>query len=440
MDTRQDITTLINQFDANPENRVLREKYLSETFFDVVGKAHSETVHSNFLRWFFRQYPWNALAIKKLIEVSKKRAESSGVFPKKLEDLDFLNKCEVFRVDVSREIPCVVRTKKGKQKGRVDIVISCDLKLEESIIPLKIIIENKLDSAIHDHQTHVYYTYFSNKDSECSDHGEKFSAYTKEPKYKPQLNNEIQLFLYLSPSLNDVEEKLSCICAEFIRISYQDLYDDVLINYKSVQSSTNKRQQMFLEEYRKNLIKPYMDNSNKIRIMAYDKNDIERVETFWRTNLPLFKLAAEVMSKTPDAETAERISSIIQGIDSLGKKYSLYDLWLPNGESYKNERMKVVAKRTVAYLLKNGESISDINNLLPKEIPLICAEEYEQKKKDSSDPRFLKRWDRLEGENLYLFNQWTAARFADLTSRLVTAHHEIKIENANTLSDDGSDI
>ena len=67
MEQEQNLKKLLDQFDENRENTVLAEKYLSETFFDVVGKAHSETVHSNFLKWFFMQYTWDALENKNLI-------------------------------------------------------------------------------------------------------------------------------------------------------------------------------------------------------------------------------------------------------------------------------------------------------------------------------------------------------------------------------------
>lgn len=441
MEQEQNLKKLLDQFDENRENTVLAEKYLSETFFDVVGKAHSETVHSNFLKWFFMQYTWDALAIKNLIWLAKKRTESLSVFPKILSDIESLKKCTISGIDVKREVSCKVQTHKGKKNGRVDIVISCNLKLEETVTPLKIVIENKVDSTDHDHQTFVYYTYFSNKDSRCLEHGMEFKAYTKKWKYKPEHNNEIQLFLYLSPDWNRESNKSSCICNEFIKISYQDLYDKVLIDYKPVQSSANKRRQLFLEEYRKNLIKPYLDKNNNIRVMAYDENDIERIETFWHTNLSLFKLAAEVMRlKTTDAEKAERINSIIQGIDTLGNNYSLYDLHLPDGENHKGERMKAVAKRIVEYLLDRRITVSEINKLLPKEILIVDADYYKEKEWQSSDPRFAKRWDKLEGENLYLSNQWTAPRFASFTSTLANTHPEIKIEKAAPLSGDGGNI
>lgn len=172
--------------------------------------------------------------------------------------------------------------------------------------------------------------------------------------------------------------------------------------------------------------------------MAYDKEDIERLQTFWDTNLPLFKLAAmAICQETDDGETIERITSVIQSIDSIGKKYSLYNLTLPNGVCHKNERMKIIAKRIVEYLLDKKIEVEEINSLLPKEImPMIDTKDYEDKKRKSIDPRFDKKWDKLINQNYYLSNQWTTTRFADFLSKLSNAYPEIRVEKVSSLSED----
>lgn len=439
MNQEHDIQARLDRFYNDTGNTALINKYLSETFFDIIGKAHSETVHSNFLEWYFKQYTWDSSAIKRMIGLAMIKSDTSGIEYKKLiSDFEKLKSCTVSGIEVKREYKCEVKTNKRKRTGYADIVISCELKFEKNVFPVKIIIENKVDSLDHDHQTFIYYTYFSNKELKCSRHGEEFMPCPRKTKYEPK-KNEIQLFFFLSPSWNNGDIDSSCICDRFIRISYQDLYDYVVIpDSIQIPTEANKRRELFVEEYRKNLIRPYMDKNNNVRIMAYDKEDIERLQTFWDTNLPLFKLAAmAICQETDDEETKERITSVIQSIDSIGKKYTLYNLTLPNGECLKNERMKVIAKRIVEYLLDKGIEVDEINSLLPKEImPMIDTKDYEDKKRKSKDPRFDKKWDKLINQNYYLSNQWTTTRFADFLSKLSNAYPEIRVEKGSSLSED----
>lgn len=439
MDSKDDLKLQLKQFYDDAENKTLIKKYLSETFFDIIGKAHSETVHSNFIEWYFKQHLWDSSAIKRMIGLAMiNQICQESTYKNLISDFEKLKSCTVSGIEVKREYKCEVKTNKRKRTGYADIVISCELKFEKNVVPLKIIIENKVDSLDHDHQTFIYYTYFSNNESKCSRHGEEFMPCPRKTKYEPK-KNEIQLFFFLSPSWNNGKIDYSCICDRFIRISYQDLYDYVVIPYiMQIPTETNKRRVLFVEEYRKNLIKPYKDKNNNLRIMAYDKKDIERLQTFWDTNLPLFKLAAmAICQETDDEETKERISSVIQSIDSIGKKYILYNLTLPNGEYHKNERMKIIAKRIVEYFLGKKIKIEEINTLLPEEImPMIDTKDYEDKKRKSKDSRFDKKWDKLIKQNYYLSNQWTTTRFADFLSKLSNAYPEIRVEKANSLSED----
>lgn len=439
MNQEQDIQARLDRFYNDTENSVLINKYLSETFFEVIGKAHNETVHSNFLAWYFKQPSWALNAIRQMIGLAKEYSSTSSIGYKNLiSDFEKQGSYTISGIEVKRECKCVVKANMKKRRGSVDIVISCELQLENNIVPLKIIIENKVDSHDHDHQTFIYYTYFSNNESKCRRHGEVFTPYQIKHKYIPK-KNEIQLFFYLSPSCNNGDINSSCICDSFIRITYQDLYEKVVIpDVMQKPNEANKRGALFVEEYRKNLLKPYMDKQNNIRIMAYDKNDIKRLKKFWNDNLPLFKLAATaICQSTDDSETKERIEAVIQSIDSIGKKHSLYNLTLPNGVCYKNEGMKVIAKRVVEYLLDTNIKIKDINALLPKGIvPIIDTKGYKDKKRESTDSTFDKRRDKFNNKDLYLSNQWTTPRFEKFLSKLSDAYPEIRVEKATSFSEE----
>lgn len=434
MNQEQDIHARLDRFYNDTENSALINKYLSETFFDIIDKVHSETVHSNFLAWYFKQPSWASSAIKQMIDLAKDNSSTSSIEYKDLiSEFEKQGSYTISGIDVKREYECVVRANKRKRTGYADVVISCELQFENIIIPLKIIIENKVNSLDHDHQTFIYYTYFSNNESKCNGHGEVFTPYQIKNKYTKK--NEVQLFFFLSPSWNNGDIDSSCICDSFIRITYQDLYEKVVT--PDVMGA-NKRAELYVEEYRKNLLKPYMDKQNNIRIMAYDENDIEKLQKFWDNNLPLFKLAATAICQaTDDSETKERIEAVIQRIDSIGKGYILYNLTLPNGECLKNGRMKVIAKRVVEYLFDTKIEIKDINTLLPKDIaPIIGTKDYKDKKRKSTDSRFDKRSDKLNNKDFYLSNQWTTIRFEEFLSKLSDAYPEIRVEKATSFSEE----
>ena len=103
MEKEQDIQARLDRFYNDTGNTALIKEYLSETFFDIIGKAHSETVHSNFLEWFFKQHTWDSSSIKRMIGLAMIKSDMSKIEYKKLiSDFEKLKSCTVSGIEIGR--------------------------------------------------------------------------------------------------------------------------------------------------------------------------------------------------------------------------------------------------------------------------------------------------------------------------------------------------
>ena len=259
------ISDKIRAFFEAPYNKALIVKYhLNENLFDVIGKNRSESVHTNFLKWFFSQKEWNEKALKyflKLIIENVKNNELLYSGKEHLASIDW-DKTEVKlsgNKPIQGEYPCFCKVNRHKQAVRVDIVMNLEIKTEERCHLIKIVLENKIDSPETNEQTWKYYVYFSNDDSECSDntpHKASITAYKKGPKrYKPDNKEEILIFVLLSTNKEVVYKSSRGICNKYIRVSYSELYDGVFKEvYRNFSKEVDVRKRFFLEEYLRCLI------------------------------------------------------------------------------------------------------------------------------------------------------------------------------------------
>lgn len=425
----------LQAFYDDQENKALIEKYLSESFFDVIGKNRSESAHTNFLKWFFSQKEWSNQALKLFLKLICSKAESQDFVSlrKLMPPCNEWDKWDMsLKKNIRTEHPCFCMVNGIKQILSVDLVFDCTIEYCGNKRDLKIVLENKIDSPeLHD-QTWKYYVYFSNDDSACSQKEEdkaSITAYKKGKNKYPNSKEEIQAFVLLSPYSEIVSRSPRGICDKYIRVLYQEFYDVVLKPIMDgLPANIDSRKVGFLIEYKKNLISPVLFNKDKYRKnMAFEKEDIELLKEFWHKNLPLFSMAAEAVVKySTDAEEIEAVSDIRRGISALNKKSTLYNLILPDGNVYEGLLMKEVGQNVVSYLLDKKVDKSTIKATLPNDGWLQTKEEYLEGMKNTSDLRYESRKDIVDG-NLYLSNQWTAPKFNTFKEKLQIAFPEIKI-------------
>ena len=124
-----------------------------------------------------------------------------------------------------------------KCQDRIDIFIKCHLDNNQE---LQIIIENKIDSNEGLNKKQV------KTGCDVYDKSLQTSRYYVATKRKNQETLK-QLYVYLTPSLNN-----ECECANFIKITYQDVIDGIIVPMLST-TSLSSRARFFLEELKTGL-------------------------------------------------------------------------------------------------------------------------------------------------------------------------------------------
>ena len=132
MGNKINVIELLKEFEIDPINQTLSEKYLSPTFLDIIGKSRSETVHTNFLKWLIHQKEWNKEFISRFLYALNEKSKEQGLKSFILENEDVT----ISEIKASTEAKCVLKVNNKINKSYVDLIITCNL----NEIPVKIII------------------------------------------------------------------------------------------------------------------------------------------------------------------------------------------------------------------------------------------------------------------------------------------------------------
>ena len=261
-------------FNGDKNVVALRERFSTASFFEIISKERSETTYSAFLRWLFTE---NGIVnetspMSFLLDVLVRRCEEQTDVETTLHDKE-VKKCFVTRkllinsINAETEKPVrdlAQRITNGqgaeglieddiqaiaeKSRDRIDIFLDCDIK--GSGLPanrLEIIIENKVDSSEGKEKTD-YKT-----GADVYDKASQTARYYFGSWYKR--DDALQLYVYLTPKEPGT---VSDIDPHFIKISYQDIVDFVLLPMLA-SSSLSPRNRFFLEEFLNQLIYPSLD-------------------------------------------------------------------------------------------------------------------------------------------------------------------------------------
>jgi hypothetical protein len=150
---------------------------------------------------------------------------------------------------------------------------------------LQIIIENKIDSNEGLNKKQVQ--------TGCNDYDQRqqTSRYYVATKRKNQETLK-QLYVYLTPSLNN-----ECECDNFIKISYQDVIDGIIVPMLST-TSLSSRARFFLEELKTELTFPSLEGRNVKSSIAISNENSERFNKIWKRHGNLIIDAAIATSES----------------------------------------------------------------------------------------------------------------------------------------------
>lgn len=301
---------LITNFNSDKEIIALREKYKEPTFFEIISKQRSENTYSSFLKWMFQSSSNDLNSVSPillLLDILVKRGEEQNQqnkivyfddnFKKQIVTRDFqLNSIEVeteklvgVLVDELKTIDENAENSDVDQEllikkcqDRIDIFIKCHLDNNQE---LHIIIENKIDSNEGLNKKQVQ--------TGCNvyDKSLQTSRYYVATKRKNQETLK-QLYVYLTPSLNN-----ECECANFIKITYQDIIDGIIVPMLST-TSLSSRARFFLEELKTELTFPSLEGSNVKSSIAISNENSERFNKIWERHGKLIIDAAIATSES----------------------------------------------------------------------------------------------------------------------------------------------
>lgn len=438
----RNIRKLIDDLYSNENYKRLIEKYCRPLIYDdAFGICHSEAMHTNFIKWLVKQssqkYPNKIMYnfIKAICDKGKEQLTNKSTvkadvdYVKKILSQGNLTISIKNNNDIQDKEGCSTYYKKNSKPkiAKVDLVIDLELKTETRSTPLKIIIENKVYSKEHDNQTDIYYAYFSGNNEYFKNNPKedlrKFELYKKT--FKAYLKkDERQFFVFLHPADYDMKAYASNLCPNFIKFTYQDLLDKVIL--ASIDEFTPD-EKVWIEDYIKIIIRP--DKIN--RTMAKYSEDKKIIEQFVKDYATLFKLVIEDLQKTNNEDIKE-VNKIIE--EKTKNKSMLYDLEIKDSK-YESLVMREVADKVVSYILNLKKIVYPVEylnkklNVLHINEPWILEKKHYLEKKSAStqDPaKFERRWDEIDG-SIYIENQWKKELFVSFIDKVQSEFPEISI-------------
>jgi hypothetical protein len=294
----------INKFNKDPKVGELINLYYEKSLPEILGVNRDENSHSNFLAWILNPSESHKLrdfALKKFMgNMANSKLLKTGALPPDIRGMLSGGAYTVRDTAITRE-------KKLGPAGRVDILVETAVrpdspKGEETECKIRIIIENKVESAEGQNQTQRYYNHYNNhKDS------------------------YFNLFAYLTPlssiRLEELEES-ECGCKEFVQLNYQLIVNTIL--EPALEMNIPEHVKSKITEYIRSLSKPSFndeetDNQREI-IMAVGKKEKELLLHFLENHKRLITSAYRALSEDEslDEDDRKHAAAVVDQIREVG--------------------------------------------------------------------------------------------------------------------------
>ena len=377
--TTKNIIDAIIDFNNDPDVHKLMNIYYNQNLPEIFAVSRRELSHSSFLAWLFTMTANHMLGNIPIIQFLELYILKSRETSKKhISD-------SLYTAIITRNIQIMDSTANTEEavtgndaKGRADIVISCDAFLsKEKLSRVKIVIENKVYSTEHSHQTKTYYEHYER---------------VKGP-------GEEVLYIYLTPPATTSEAE----CPNFVHITYQDLLDHVLTPLLQT-PDINLRTQFILNEYINSLSVPsdVVDEKNNSQIqtsiLAIGMEEKDLLQSFWEKHNRLIMASINAYAISSGDKDAQELTEKLNKRDM--SKYTV------NGEGRygKNRMVETVVK---LYLEGNQTTtIAKLKQLFPDNLQgsMGVIRSGEDEIKDKS--RYFAATHPATKETYYICNQW----------------------------------
>ena len=329
MDYNQYLDQII-AFNSDKKVVALREKFNKASFFEIISKERSETTYSAFLKWLFSENATDedtCSPLAFLLDILVRRCEEQTPEVDTILKKSDVKKCIVTRqlsmdaVKIGTEVPVSVLAQAivngtpriagvlqeddlqkiaANSQDRIDLAIECDIKSEDlEAKKLQMIIENKIDSSEGGKKTNKITGVPAYDDASQTTRyylGTKFSSieYGVDTKEECDGLETLQIYVYLTP---ESQQSANGIDKHFIKISYQDIVDGILMPMLS-SSNLSSRRRFFLEEFLNQLVYPSLNGTSMRPSIAIGKEHSEELSEVWNKFQPLLTDSAIVAAES----------------------------------------------------------------------------------------------------------------------------------------------
>ena len=382
--------------EMNVQFNYLKGYYNSVDFASIYGVERMEIKHSNFLKWLFEpkknsgEKAIEYLPIRSLLKLLQNNNQN----------YDYLN-------SLNLDDATIEKVKVMREKHDIDLLIILKINNEGYVI----VIENKLESLIHDDQLGKY----------------NRSVLKQYESYK-------QLFVFLHPGFEvNSNQKQDVQDSKYIPITYQEIYDNILKVILEFSNSSETKlivsyyihslacyssdtiQGLVVTDEEKQCLRSLFEDQKVLKMIdsLYNGKNDEYTEFYYANK----KLFIQMFRKYDALYTDDDLNSLSKKIKEIIKNRTYFF----NGEHYNG--VGELLKEVFSTLLEKYklEELNDLINLYPESVPLLI-EEHEidnlrtktQKSWYLNNPKTIL----INGKTYYVLSAWALNEYEDLKERI----------------------
>lgn len=409
------VLSLIKRVISNKDFARLRNRFDRQSLFSILSVENRELQHSAVLKWFFSlptvsTHRNGPLAL--MLRLYGSELLSGGKSSSSKLDTQEMGNVVLGNYEI---LSCKVQTEEyvenQKQKGRIDVWIKGEMKVEGKSVPYHVIIENKVESKEHKCQTSFY------------------------AEYMKRLKGLV-FPIFLTPKVKGDGDEISCESERFVKMTYPMLMEEIMEPMLSHPYMT-KRDKFILEEYLYSLSDYTIKNRNELN-MGIEKRTEELLTSVWKNNKDLFVQFLRACSEVFNDKELQECANYINNKDMSKYDISDHDGFQPKLATKNCSKVDSVACCVEILLnryMKEGlnfeEALKKVNEISTGigDKKLVGTDLHFN---GYSDPeKRCKSLDfTLEGQEgkkkLYVFNQWKPDNFGKFMDQMENLSIKIK--------------
>ena len=363
------------------------------TMLDIFKKSRSETIHSAMIAWCFENKEFQNIPEPSILfllrlaasNAERQKDESPGDGRKRFLDGELWWSISANKIKTAQVLD--VKLEEKTNGGRSDIAIKCNVSDGVKSYKIRVVIENKVDSKEHDEQCENYEKHYSKQ------------------KEQDEFDN---IYLFLAP--REPKDKLSS--NKFIKITYQELLDAVLLPMMCYKSFYSERTINYLEEYINTITSI---RTNNILAMSNDTSSL--LKDFFENNKDLIRAAVYSVAGENE-ELKEAFDTIDNGTITYHIKFPEPNL--PEEDISGHTKM---AYRIAQYLAKKYPSsllltkYGTVNNTICSDKNFILGRQiYTSKMRKLFTGNAIQC---IDHNNIFCSNQWIPDKVSNLKEMLL---------------------